>query len=63
MARFEPCLQNDETLARVQADIVEGQQAGVRGTPTFFINGEALAGAQPYAQFQFVLDRMLADVK
>lgn len=59
MAKFEPCLQNDETLARVQADTQEGQKAGVRGTPTFFINGQPLVGAQPIEAFQAVLTQQL----
>lgn len=60
MAKFEPCLTNDETLARVTADTQEGQKAGVRGTPTFFINGQPLVGAQPLTAFQQVLDKQLA---
>jgi protein-disulfide isomerase len=52
MTQFEPCLQDDKTLARVQADTEEGQQFGVRGTPTFFINGKPLVGAQPLEAFQ-----------
>ena len=60
MARFEPCLQNDETLGRVQADTQEGEQAGVSGTPTFYINGQPLVGAQPYQEFQAVLEQLLA---
>jgi protein-disulfide isomerase len=59
MAKFDPCLTNDETLARVQADTQEGQAAGVRGTPTFFINGQPLVGAQPLTAFQQVLDKQL----
>jgi len=60
MAQFEPCLTNDQTLGRVQADTQEGQQAGVRGTPTFFINGQPLVGAQPYEQFQAAIEQMLS---
>jgi protein-disulfide isomerase len=59
MAKFDPCLTGDETLARVQADTQEGQKAGVRGTPTFFINGQPLVGAQPLTAFQTVLAQQL----
>ncbi len=58
-ARFEPCLKNDETLDRVQTDMQEGRQANVTGTPTFFINGQPLAGAQPFETFQAVIDPLL----
>ena len=59
MAKFEPCLKNDETLARVQADVAEGRQVGVSGTPTFFINGKPLVGAQPLQVFQQQIDAAL----
>ena len=59
MAKFEPCLQNDETLQRVAGDTQEGGQFGVRGTPTFFINGKPLVGAQPAEAFQAQIDAML----
>jgi len=57
MSKFEPCLKNDQTLDRVQADTQEGQQAGVRGTPTFFINGQPIVGAQPFEVFQAAFDK------
>ncbi|CAG0933157.1 hypothetical protein TFLX_02944 [Thermoflexales bacterium] len=56
MAKFEPCLQNDETLQRVMDDTQEGRQVGVTGTPTFFINGKPLVGAQPAEVFQAEID-------
>ena len=31
---------------------MEGRQVGVTGTPTFFINGKPLVGAQPAEVFQ-----------
>jgi predicted DsbA family dithiol-disulfide isomerase len=33
---------------------------GVRSTPTFFVNGIALVGAQPYEIFKDVIDKELA---
>ncbi len=59
MSRFEPCLKNDETLARVNGDTQEGQQAGVRGTPTFFVNGRAIVGAVPLQIFQQTIEQVL----
>jgi protein-disulfide isomerase len=59
MAKFEPCLNDDETLQRVVTDTQEGRQVGVTGTPTFFINGQPLVGAQPAQVFQAQLDAAL----
>ena len=58
-AKFDPCLQNDETLQRVVSDTNEGRQVGVTGTPTFFINGQPLVGAQPLPAFQAQIDGLL----
>lgn len=58
LGRFTPCLQNDETLARVVADTQEARRLGFGATPSFLINNEVLIGAQPYAEFVRVLDRL-----
>ncbi|MCO5206485.1 MAG: thioredoxin domain-containing protein [Anaerolineae bacterium] len=46
------CLQNGEFAAVVQAGVAEGQARGVRGTPSFFVDGNLFAGAQPYTVFE-----------
>jgi protein-disulfide isomerase len=59
-AAFGPCLDSEATLSKVEADAQEGASRGVRGTPTFFINDQALVGAQPYGVFTQALDALLA---
>lgn len=63
MAKFTPCLTNDETLDRVRADTEEGRQVKASGTPTFFINGVRIVGSQPFGTFQAALDQALAAVQ
>ena len=58
-AKFDPCLQNDVTLQRVISDTQEGRNVGVTGTPTFFINGKPLVGAQPVEVFQSTIKAAL----
>lgn len=60
MGQFEPCLMNDQTRDRVQADTQEGQQVNVRGTPTFFVNGRAVVGAVPLQQLRSVVEQALS---
>jgi protein-disulfide isomerase len=62
-AAFEECLNSDATLDRVQADVSEGQQLGVRGTPNFFINGKPVSGALPFEQFQQAIEQALAEAQ
>lgn len=57
--QFASCLNSDKSLTRVNADLAQGQAAGVDGTPTTFINGQRLVGAQPYAVFKAVIDAAL----
>lgn len=59
-ARFDECLDSGRHAARVQADLTEGQQVGATGTPTFFINGRLLSGAQPFEAFKELIDDELA---
>ncbi len=56
---FGKCLNEDLTLARVQQDAQEGQKVGVRGTPSFLINGKLMVGAQPLIAFQTAIDEAL----
>lgn len=44
---FNACMDNERYAAEIQADLEEGGRAGVTGTPTFYINGRQLVGAQP----------------
>jgi protein-disulfide isomerase len=59
MGRYERCLDDPATRARVQHDIADGRHYGVTGTPAFFINGRLVSGAQPFAQFKSALDAAL----
>ncbi|MGH7860011.1 MAG: DsbA family protein, partial [Candidatus Binatia bacterium] len=45
---FEKCLSGERAAARVKADVEAGQRAGVRSTPTFFINGRKIEGNLQY---------------
>jgi protein-disulfide isomerase len=51
-AKFNTCLDGGEKAAEVQAELQGGQALGVSGTPAFFVNGNLLLGAQPFAAFQ-----------
>ncbi len=57
---FDSCLDTGKTAAEVQKDFSDGSSYGVSGTPTFYINGKELVGAQPYSVFKQVIDQELA---
>jgi protein-disulfide isomerase len=58
-AKFDACVDSHASKAHVDADVRDGQEAGVNGTPAFFINGRMLSGAQPYDQFKRIIDQEL----
>ncbi|MEO6061106.1 MAG: DsbA family protein [Thermoflexales bacterium] len=58
--KFDACLKDEKITARINADRQEGNRLGVRGTPTFFINGQQLVGAQPFEAFKAAIDAALA---
>ena len=49
----------DAAKEKVQADSNDAGSYGVSGTPSFFVNGKLLVGAQPYEAFQQVIDAEL----
>ncbi len=55
--QFTTCLDAGGDVARLQADIAAGTAAGVRGTPTFFINGARIEGAVPYETLKLIAER------
>lgn len=59
--KFDQCLDGGTMAARVSAEQKEGASLGVTGTPTFFINGVMLVGAQPQSSFEAVIDAELKD--
>jgi protein-disulfide isomerase len=62
LASFEVALDDEALGAQIEADIREGSEAGVRGTPAFFVNGRLLSGAQPYAAFKAAVEGALEEV-
>src|SRR5262245_12314141 len=57
--RFNACVDTHKYKAHVDADMAAGEEAGVSGTPAFFVNGRMLNGAQPFDAFKRVIDEEL----
>jgi len=60
MSAFEDCVNSNKYKDQVQADSDFALSLGVQSTPTFFINGLAIVGAQPLTAFTQVIDKELA---
>jgi protein-disulfide isomerase len=59
-SKFDKCLDSGEKAKLVEASKKAGEEAGVNGTPAFFVNGRMISGAQPLESFKAVIDPELA---
>lgn len=57
---FESCITDHKFKDAIEADSNFAINMGVSSTPTFFINGLAVVGAQPLSVFKQVIDKELA---
>ncbi len=68
---FEQCLQSGRYADAIRQDVAEGEKAGVRGTPSFFLgvaesDGKSVralkkvTGAHPFATFKEAIEGLLA---
>jgi protein-disulfide isomerase len=58
--KFKACLSDGSQDAFIQKDMKFALDLGVQSTPTFFVNGLAIVGAQPLTNFQQIIDKELA---
>jgi len=56
---IDNCLDSDKMKPEVEKDLQDGLNYGVDGTPTFFINGMILSGAQPFSAFKDIIEKEL----
>jgi protein-disulfide isomerase len=59
-AAFASCLDSSKYGERVRDGVSQGTALGVNSTPTIFINGRRLSGAQPYEVFVAAIDEELS---
>ena len=63
MVQFNQCLSENRYKSKIDDNVKFASSLGVSSTPTFFVNGLAVVGAQPYEVFQQIIDKELAAAK
>ncbi len=58
--KFNECFDSHKFAKLVQDDLDYGTRLGVKSTPTFFINGRLISGAQPFENFKEIIDEELS---
>ncbi len=59
MTQFNDCIDTDKYNKEIASDSLAGVQAGVMGTPTFFINEQKIVGPKPLKTFTKIIDEEL----
>jgi len=62
-ATFNDCIDSEKHTKIVKDDITYAGTVGVQATPSFFVNGQKIEGAQPFAVFKTMIDAELAKTK
>jgi protein-disulfide isomerase len=62
-AAFNACLDSSKYGDRVREGVAQGSRLGVNSTPTIYVNGRMLSGAQPYETIAAVIDEELSRAK
>jgi len=57
--KFDECLSSGKYQDKVSKDMSDADSYGASGTPTFFVNGKILVGAQPFSAFQQAIEAEL----
>jgi protein-disulfide isomerase len=60
VSTFDSCLDSHQYRATINASAQYGAGLGIDSTPTFFINGIPVIGAQPYEVFQQIVAQELS---
>lgn len=61
MDALDRCLASNKYNSKLNSDTQEGKDAGVRGTPAFFVNENLVSGAVPYSDIKKVIDSELGN--
>lgn len=56
---FGKCLNSGKFSDGIREDVQQALNVGVEGTPTFFIGGKVIRGAQPYSVFEDAIENAL----
>lgn len=56
--KYDACVAGQRYAGRIQASVQEGEALGVRGTPSFFVGGQAFQGRATSDDFKALVDSL-----
>lgn len=58
-AKFQTCFKSKKYLSQITKNFSDGEELGVKGTPTWFVNGVKVEGDVPYNTFEQIIEQLL----
>jgi protein-disulfide isomerase len=59
MTKFSAVLKSNSYAAKIQRDKSDGMALGIKGTPTFFVNGKMVRGVPQYEELKAIIEEEL----
>jgi len=56
--KYDPCMDGQRYAGRIQASVQEGEARGVKGTPSFYVNGRPYQGRSASDDFKALVDSL-----
>src|SRR5690606_22312963 len=60
-SEFNECIDSGKYFEHISKEIADGENAGVQGVPTVFINGSMVVGSHDFAAFSVAIEKELTD--
>ena len=60
---FNQCLDSGKNAEQIKGDMEQGEKLGVNSTPSLYVNGRPIIGAQPFDVFKSAIDDELKAIK
>jgi protein-disulfide isomerase len=58
LAKYDACVDSQRYAGRIQASVEEGAALGVKGTPSFFVNGRPFGGRATSDDIKALVDSL-----
>lgn len=59
MEQYDQCMKEEKYKERIERDTQAGTDAGIQGTPTFFVGEQTITGPKPFKTFKKLIDKEL----
>lgn len=59
MNKYSDCIKSNKNIPKIQADIIEGNELKLSGTPTWFVNGYKIEGDIPMGMWEQIIGKFI----